>query len=220
METVKPKQFISLFLLTLLAACIPGLPASPRAAATSSPTFHPTLNPESTPIPTETLVPTATEKLPAQDIWQVSPDKHIVYNETKLVDGKLTINTEHPEYTLEYWKSIITGIHNLNVIGKNTSFTDKFPTAQSLIDYLNSPDSEPITNLLIPVIYPNSDREFAHGATLVTIDSVNLSQIAIQIENPSREEIMKYTGKYPNTEFISFWAGSGEILVKKHILTV
>ena len=106
---MKPLQFLSLFLLISLNACASGgttfMISTSTVTDTLSPTNKPTILPTET--PTITLTSTPAEKPTAQDIWLVSPDGHIAYNESQLYGGLFTIDTEHPEYAQKYWEGLV-----------------------------------------------------------------------------------------------------------------
>jgi hypothetical protein len=157
------------------------------------------------------------ERLPAEDRWQVSPDGHIAYNEAQLYGGLFTIDTEHPEYAQKYWEDSVRGLWNLNSVGKNTAFLSQFPTADALVKYL-SDGGGPVSNLWIPVIYPDARRQFWYRAALESVAGpIDLSQIAISIYKPTRDEIYRYSPSYATgTKFISYGGGiSAEVLVEE-----
>jgi len=167
-------------------------------------------------LPEPAVSPTPTEKAEAQDIWQVSPDGHIVYNEAQLYGGMFTIDKEHPEYTEKYWEDTIRGLWNLNSVGENTAFLSQFPTDDSLVDYLQK-GGEPVSNLWIPVIYPSSNRRYINQATLVpTENSVDLTKISIAIYKPSQDEMYKFNSNYASgTKYVSYLGAAGEAMVEE-----
>ena len=150
------------------------------------------------------------------DVWQVSPDGHIAYNEAELYGGLFTINKEHPEYLEKYWEDTVRGLWNINSVAKNTAFVNKFPTADSLVDYLQN-GGGPIDNLWIPVKYPSSNRQFEGEATLIPAeDAVDLSQIALSIYKPTIEEIHNYSPNYASGyKYITYHGSREELLVQE-----
>lgn len=209
---------IAVFLtsLALLAACAaPQNPPLPLGEGTGVRETPPTET--ATPIPTETPTPEATRE--AEDRWQTSPDGHIVYNEAQLYGGMFTIDTEHPEFTEKYWEDLVRGLWNLNSIGRNTAFLSQFPTADSLVEYLQD-GGGPVNNLWIPVIYPNARRQFWMQATLEPVEGrVDLSRIAIAIYKPTRDEIYHYSPSYATgTRYISFFGAGGEVMIEKTVI--
>lgn len=152
----------------------------------------------------------------AQDIWQLSPDGHIYYNEKELYDGLFTINKEHPEWVEKYWEDTIRGLWNLNNVSDNQAFINQFPTDDKLVDYLKN-GGGPVSNLWIPVIYPNSKRQFLRQATMIPASGkIDLSKIAIAIYKPTTEEIYKYSPSYASgTKYISYSGAAGEVLIEE-----
>jgi len=150
------------------------------------------------------------------DVWQVSPDGHIAYNEAELYGGLFTINKEHPEYLEKYWEDTVRGLWNINSVAKNTAFVNKFPTADSLVDYLQN-GGGPVDNLWIPVIYPDARRQYNGNATLEpTGGSVDLSQIAISIYKPTIEEIHKFSQNYASgNRYITYQSYGEELFVQE-----
>lgn len=166
-------------------------------------------------LPTPTQESTQTEKAPASAEWQLSPDGHIYYKESELYDGMFTINKEHPEWVEKYWEDTVRGLWNLNNIGENTAFINQFPTDDALVQYLKDGGGT-VSNLWIPVIYPNSARQFIRQGTLVpATGQVDLSKIAIAIYKPTTEEIYKYSPSYATgTRYVSYIGAAGEALTE------
>jgi len=146
-----------------------------------------------TPTPTETATPEPTPtKEPASETWQLSPDGHVYYNESKLYDGLFTINKEHPEWVEKYWEDNIRGLWHLNDIFQNKSLTSRFPTSDSLIEYLKN-GGGPISNFMIPITYPPDKlHQTASRGSVKTMallnEPVDLSVIALGIDNMTKEE--------------------------------
>jgi len=150
----------------------------------------------------------------AQNIWQLSPDGHIYYNEAELYGGMFTINKEHPEYVEKYWEDAVRGLWNINRIGQNSDFMSQFHTEEYFMDYVRQ--GKLVSNLWIPVIYPEGGRENVREAALVpTSRPVDLSTIALSIYKPTLDEIYSYSGEYPSTNYLSYVGGKGEILIKE-----
>lgn len=166
--------------------------------------------------PTETATPTSVEKGPASTEWQVSPDGHIVYNESQLYEGMFTINKEHPEYVEKYWEELVRGLWNLNFVSENINFINQFQTADSFINYLKN-DGGLVNNLWIPVIYPSLERRFVYQATMIPASNqIDLSSIAITIYKPSEDEMYKYSPNYSTgTNYISYLGAAGEVVVEE-----
>ncbi|HOE35330.1 MAG: hypothetical protein GX415_00860 [Chloroflexi bacterium] len=162
------------------------------------------------------IVPLPAGETEAQDIWQLSPDGHIYYNEKELYDGMFTINKEHPEWVEQYWEDTIRGLWNLNFVSENKAFINQFPTDDALIDYLKN-GGGPVSNLWIPAIYPNAARLFLRAATMMpTSGKINLSKIAIGIYKPTTEEIYKYSPSYATgTKYISYLGAAGEVMIEE-----
>jgi len=213
-----PRLFLFALVLALLSGCVVlvgGAAPAPASTFTPTPFSTDTPQPSNTPTPTET--PTATaERLPAEDRWQVSPDGYIAFNEAQLYGGLFTIDTEHPEYAEKYWEDSVRGLWNLNSVGKNTAFLSQFPTGDSLVKYLKDGGTT-VNNLWIPVIYPNAARRFWYQATLEPIEvPVDLSQIAISIYKPTRDEMYHYSPSYATgTKYISCFGGGEQVFVEK-----
>ncbi len=188
------------------AGCEEAIPPTPTVLSTN------------TPVPTFTTVPTVTptEKAPASTEWQLSPDGHIYYKESELYGGMFTINKEHPEWVEQYWEDTIRGLWNLNYVSENTAFLSKFPIDDSLIYYLKS-GGGPINNLWIPEIYPDRRGEYFNEATMVpTNKMVDLSQIALSIYKPTREEIYKYSPSYTTgTKYVSYMGAKAEVMIEE-----
>ncbi len=178
----------------------------------------PTTLPTKTPFPTSTPEPTATptEKAPPSTEWQLSPDGHIYYKESELYDGMFTINKEHPEWVEKYWEDTIRGLWNLNYISENSTLLNQFPTDDSLIGYLKN-GGDPISNLTIPVIYPNGAKQFYGTATMEEVEgALDLSKIAIAIYKPTLEEIYHYSPDYDSgTRFVHYNFGKGSVFIEE-----
>lgn len=187
------------------AGCEEAIPPTQTALPTQSPI--PTSTPEPTITPTKTTPSTE---------WQLSPDGHIYYKESELYDGMFTINKEHPEWVEQYWEDTIRGLWNLNNIGENSDFINRFPTDDALVQFLKD-GGEPVNNLWIPVIYPDSRRQFMRQATLKPIgNSIDLSQFAIVIYKPTIEEIYKYSPSFATgTKYVSYLGAVAEVMTEE-----
>jgi hypothetical protein len=168
----------------------------------------------------ESAIPEDSENLPtltneaASEVWQLSPDGHIYYNESELYGGLFTINTEYPEYVEAYWEGTIRGLWHLNSVTKNTAFMSQFPTEDSLIDHIKN-GGGPVSNLWIPVIYPKTQRQFMYQATMQPVEGrVDLSSIAISIYKPTTEEIYDYSPSPARTKYISYLHGGEEVYIE------
>ena len=190
---------------------IPNTATTPSLTAISL-----TLTPTISATPAETVAPTATEKPPASTEWHLSPDGHVVYNESQLYEGMFTINKEHPEYVEKYWEELVRGLWNLNSIGENEAFLSQFPTDDSLVDHFRN-GGKPISNMLIPSIYPVSKQQYFGSAELLpTKGSIDLSKIAISIYKPTTEEIYKYSpSPSSGTKYIHFLGGGGSVWIQE-----
>jgi hypothetical protein len=158
-----------------------------------------------------------------------------LYNEAQLYGGLFTIDTEHPEYTQQYWEYTIRGLWNLNSLTKdskfeNTAFLNQFPIVDSLLQWIN--DGKLVNNLWIPVKYPSADKEFYYLATLTPVDgSIDLSKIALSIYKPTIDEARNYSPNFARvkpgtTGYISYLGACEQVLVEvnnissDHILSI
>ena len=209
--------FITLLLFVLVASvssCSPGQVFEPTS--TPSPIIPATLTPTQTDTPTTEPTITATPKPTPSDFWQLSPDGHVYYNESELYGGLFTINKEHPEYVEAFWEKMVSGLWNLNYISENNRFLSQFPTSDSLLKYLKN-GGGPVSNLWIPVIYPNAKQEFYFEATMVPVEGkVDLSKIEISIYKPTKDEIYTASPSYASgTKFISIGGMFNRLLVEE-----
>ena len=191
---------------------LPSSTNTPRS--TETPTQPP--EPTHTPTPTETPTVTPTEtRIPAENVWQLSPDGHVYYNEAELYGGLFTINKEHPEWVEKYWEDTVRGLWNLNLVGENTAFLSQFPSADSLVDYVKN-GGGPVSNLWKPVKFPDGRRQYWWAGTLVPTDSgVDLSNIAIAIYKPTRDEMYKWSPSYYRTNFYPIYGAGNQFLIEE-----
>jgi hypothetical protein len=113
----------------------------------------------------------------------------------------------------------VRGLWNLNSLGGKTGLLAQFPTDDSLVKYLKD-GGGPVSNVLIPVPYPDSRRQFWGLATMVPVEgSIDLFQIAISIYRPTKEEISKFEYAYtPGNKFIIFNRPGAEVAIEKDFI--
>lgn len=203
-----------------LSACNPvNSPKPSEAGFTETPVPSETFTP--TPTPTETATPEPTPtKESASETWQLSPDGHVYYNESKLYNGLFTINKEHPEWVEQYWEENIRGLWHLNDLFQNKSLTSRFPTSDSLIKYLKN-GGGPISNFMIPINYPPDKlHQTASRGNVKTMallkEPVDLSIIALNIDDMTKEEKYNLCEIDPCANgFLSFLDASYQIKIQE-----
>ena len=174
-----------------------------QSLPTATEIFTPTL--EATP----TTEASATPEAAVINEWRLSPDGHIYYNEAELYGGLFTIN---PENTTAYWEDLVKGLYRINLYFGDTTFLSRYPTEERFLDAISS--GEPIEGLCIPVQHPTRLRQWQGAIGCSSpMGPVNLSSVAIVIDQPTREEMLDH-GPSDFPPYIFFDERLGELYVE------
>lgn len=150
-----------------------------------------------------------TPEVPVVDEWLVSSDGRIASNPTEMYGGILEI-VDDPEKTGYLHDRVLGILWGLNHLANNRAFLQRFPTEESFVSFAQS--ENPIVDMGIPVEHPGRSRINLDNGTLQYVQGIDISTIAIGIDNPSKQEMLTFSSA--SSPFYTYYGSGGELLVQ------